>query len=81
MCLFKMFKKIFKRKEKMQEPELRQLKEPVYVNLGVNTSKKYHISPNAHNMEGAVPMEREEADAQGYQPCSKCFGKIKEGRN
>ena len=77
MCLFKIFKKIFKREEKIQEPELRHLKEPVYVNLGVNASKKYHASPNAHNMEGSIPMERAEADAQGYEPCSKCFRNIK----
>jgi hypothetical protein len=76
MCLFKKLKNMFRKQKEVneiQEPEFRQLKEPVYINLGVNASKKYHNHPNAHNMEGAVPMERAEADAQGYKPCSKCF--------
>ena len=74
MRLLEKFKQLFK-KDKIEKQEEKQIKEPVYVNLGANASKKYHSAPDAHNMEGAVLMDREEADAKGYVPCSKCFKK------
>lgn len=42
----------------------------VYVNI---SSKKYHSSPNAHNMKNAVEMSEDEAKEKGYQPCSLCY--------
>ena len=45
----------------------------VYVNGGSSSSNKYHATPDAHGMDGAIPMSIQEAKAQGYEPCSKCF--------
>ena len=73
--LLEKIKNFFKRNKKVEVQEEKQIKEPVYVNAGANASKKYHATPDAHNMEGAVLMDREEADAKGYVPCSKCFKK------
>ena len=76
MRLLEKFKNLFKKnKEVIEQQEEKQIKEPVYVNAGANASKKYHATPDAHNMDGAVLMDREEADAKGYVPCSKCFKK------
>lgn len=79
-------KNIFKKNEIIQEKTVQEEtienpiedmfeEEMVYVNMGASVSKKYHSSPNAHNMEGAVAVNRKEADAQGFIPCSKCFKK------
>lgn len=78
-------KNIFKKNETVQEETIENpIEDPikdmfeeemVYVNMGASVSKKYHSSPNAHNMEGAVAINRKEADAQGFIPCSKCFKK------
>lgn len=45
----------------------------VYANGGSSTSNKYHSSPNAHNMKGAVKMTEEEAKSSGYVPCGICY--------
>lgn len=45
----------------------------VYVNGGKSKSNKYHSSPNAHKMEGAIKMTRQQAEAQGYVACQKCY--------
>lgn len=57
--------------EEQQEP---QTSEPtVYANGGKSKSNKYHSSPTAHNMEGAIGMSESEAKANGYVPCGKCY--------
>lgn len=57
--------------EEQQEP---QTSEPtVYTNGGKSKSNKYHSSPTAHNMEGAIGMSESEAKANGYVPCGKCY--------
>lgn len=45
----------------------------VYANGGKSKSNKYHSSPTAHNMEGAIQMSREEAEAKGYVACKRCY--------
>ena len=45
----------------------------VYANGGSSRSNKYHSSPTAHGMEGAIEMTKEEAEARGYVPCGKCY--------
>ncbi|MDI7817628.1 hypothetical protein QMM58_14730 [Clostridioides difficile] len=45
----------------------------VYANGGKSKSNKYHSSPTAHNMEGAIPMSREEAESKGYVACKRCY--------
>ncbi|RDY23800.1 MBL fold metallo-hydrolase [Romboutsia maritimum] len=45
----------------------------VYANGGKSKSNKYHSSPTAHKMEGAIPMSESEAQNKGYVPCKKCF--------
>lgn len=42
----------------------------VYVNLD---SGKFHKSANAHDMDGAVEMTRDDAEASGYSPCGNCY--------
>lgn len=54
-------------------PESQSSGNIVYANGGSSTSNKYHSSPTAHNMEGAIPMSEEDAKAQGYVPCKKCY--------
>jgi len=63
--------------ESKPEPEPEQ--EPqssgntVYANGGSSTSNKYHSSPTAHNMEGAIEMSESDAKAQGYVACKRCY--------
>ena len=45
----------------------------VYANGGSSTSNKYHSSPTAHNMEGAIQMTQSEAEAKGYVACKRCY--------
>ncbi|MGX9757156.1 hypothetical protein ACWYRQ_12800 [Clostridioides difficile] len=45
----------------------------VYANGGKSKSNKYHSYPTAHNMEGAIQMSREEAEAKGYVACKRCY--------
>ncbi|ELC8442638.1 hypothetical protein QYB59_001665 [Clostridium perfringens] len=45
----------------------------VYANGGRSKSNKYHSSPHAHKMEGAIKMTVQQAEAQGYVACKKCF--------
>lgn len=45
----------------------------VYANGGRSKSNKYHSSPTAHNMEGAIPMSQSEAQASGYVACKRCY--------
>ena len=45
----------------------------VYANGGRHKSNKYHSTPTAHRMEGAIKMTRQQAEAQGYVACKKCF--------
>ena len=45
----------------------------VYANGGSNSSNKYHSTPNAHNMKGAIKMSEEKAKSQGYVPCGICY--------
>ncbi|MBU5336268.1 hypothetical protein [Intestinibacter bartlettii] len=45
----------------------------VYCNGGKYTSNKYHKSPTAHNMEGAIKMTKQDAQAAGYVPCKTCY--------
>lgn len=45
----------------------------VYANGGSNSSNKYHATPNAHNMKGAIKMSEEKAKSQGYVPCGICY--------
>ncbi len=43
----------------------------VYANGG--NSNKYHSSPSAHNMKGAIKMTLSEAKSSGYTPCGLCY--------
>ena len=45
----------------------------VYCNGGTSSSNKYHSSPNAHGMKGAIKMTEKQAKASGYVPCKKCY--------
>lgn len=45
----------------------------VYANGGSSTSNKYHKTPTAHNMEGAIKMSESDAKAKGYVACKKCY--------
>ena len=45
----------------------------VYANGERDKSNKYHSTPTAHRMEGAIKMTRQQAEAQGYVACKKCF--------
>lgn len=45
----------------------------VYANGGSSTSNKYHSSPTAHNMEGAIKMTESEAKSKGYVACKRCY--------
>ena len=57
--------------EEQQEPQASGV--TVYANGGSSKSNKYHSSPTAHNMEGAIGMSESEAKANGYVPCGKCY--------
>ncbi|TAN63966.1 ABC transporter permease [Paraclostridium sordellii 8483] len=57
--------------EEQQEPQTSGA--TVYANGGKSKSNKYHSSPTAHNMEGAIGMSESEAKANGYVPCGKCY--------
>lgn len=46
----------------------------VFINEG-GSSKKYHSSKTAHNMEKGKMVKLSEAEAAGYTPCAKCFKK------
>ena len=45
----------------------------VYANGGSSKSNKYHSSPTAHNMEGAIKMSKSEAISKGYVACKRCY--------
>ena len=45
----------------------------VYVNKGESESNIYHKSKDAHKMEGAVEMTKEEAEKNEYRACETCF--------
>lgn len=45
----------------------------VYANGGSSTSNKYHSTPTAHKMEGAIKMSENDAKAKGYVACQKCY--------
>lgn len=45
----------------------------VYANGGSSKSNKYHSSPTAHNMEGAIKMSEDEAKSRGYVACKRCY--------
>ena len=45
----------------------------VYANGGRSKSNKYHSSPTAHNMEGAIKMTQSEAESKGYVACKRCY--------
>lgn len=47
--------------------------ETVYANGGSSKSNKYHSSPTAHNMEGAIAMSKSEAISRGYVACKRCY--------
>lgn len=47
--------------------------EIVYCNGGKSTSNKYHRTPTAHNMEGAIKMTKQQAQAAGYVACKRCY--------
>ena len=47
--------------------------EIVYCNGGRSKSNKYHKTPTAHNMEGAIRMTRQQAEAAGYVACKRCY--------
>ena len=44
-----------------------------YANGGGSKSNKYHSSPNAHKMSGAIPMSESEAKSKGYVACKRCY--------
>lgn len=45
----------------------------VYANGGSSKSNKYHKSPTAHKMEGAIKMTESQAKNQGYVACKICY--------
>ncbi len=55
------------------QPEPQSSGNTVYANGGSSTSNKYHSSPSAHNMEGAIEMSESDAKAQGYVACKICY--------
>ena len=55
------------------QPEPQSSGNTVYANGGSSTSNKYHSSPTAHNMEGAIEMSESDAKAQGYVACKICY--------
>ncbi len=59
--------------EPTPEPEPQSSGNTVYANGGSSTSNKYHSSPTAHNMEGAIDMSESDAKAQGYVACKICY--------
>ena len=49
--------------------------EPVVFINESGSSKKYHSSKTAHNMEKSKMVKLSEAEEAGYTPCAKCFKK------
>lgn len=45
----------------------------VYANGGRSTSKIYHKTSKAHNMEGAIKMTQSKAKSKGYRACKRCW--------
>ena len=45
----------------------------VYANGGRSTSKIYHKTSKAHNMEGAIKMTESKAKSKGYRACKRCW--------
>lgn len=45
----------------------------VYANGGKSTSKIYHKTAKAHNMEGAIKMTESKAKSKGYRACKRCW--------
>lgn len=45
----------------------------VYANGGTSTSKIYHKTSKAHNMEGAIKMTQSKAKSKGYRACKRCW--------
>ena len=45
----------------------------VYANGGKSTSKIYHKTAKAHNMEGAIKMTESQAKSKGYRACMRCW--------
>ncbi|WP_419749647.1 Ig-like domain-containing protein [Terrisporobacter petrolearius] len=45
----------------------------VYANGGKSTSKIYHKTAKAHNMEGAIKMTKSKAMSKGYRACKRCW--------
>ena len=45
----------------------------VYANGGKSTSKIYHKTAKAHNMEGAIKMTKSKAISKGYRACKRCW--------
>ena len=45
----------------------------VYANGGKSTSKIYHKTAKAHNMEGAIKMTESQAKSKGYRACKRCW--------
>lgn len=46
--------------------------ETVYIAASGNGTK-YHSDPNCSRMKKTISMTVEEAEAQGYTPCKKCY--------
>jgi beta-lactamase superfamily II metal-dependent hydrolase len=59
--------------EPTSEPGPKPSDNTVYANGGRSTANKYHSSPTAHNMEGAIEMSESDAKAQGYVACKICY--------
>ena len=45
----------------------------IYANGGKSTSKIYHKTAKAHNMEGAIKMTKSKAISKGYRACKRCW--------
>ncbi len=53
-----------------------QAAEPIGSHVYIASSgngKKYHSNPSCSNMNGTIELTLEEAEAQGYTPCKKCY--------
>ena len=57
----------------VSQNSLEESSEIVYANGGRSKSNKYHKSPTAHKMEGAISMSKSEAISRGYIACKKCY--------
>lgn len=45
----------------------------VYV-AGSGKGSRYHSTPDCSQMKDPIALSREEAEAQGYTPCKRCYG-------